>query len=205
MPLGVIKDMMSLAVEVKTDGNATEPLVLVVENDPDTQEFMIRALKAEGIACLSASSVDEAIAVLRNRRVTATVLDWGLDRSGSEVLSAAKELYPAMPIVAVSGLPFEVRTDAVVKKVDAFLDKPFSATVLTGQVKQLIERVLQQVPSITLPRRAEDIVPLSEVEAVYIRHVVQLLEGNKSKAAEALSIHRQTVAAALKQQDHSAN
>lgn len=199
---------MSDPAELKSNRLAAipDPLVLVVEDDPDTREFMTRALKAEGMTCLSASSVEEAIAVLQKQRVTATVLDWGLDRSGSEVLSVAKELHPAMPVVAISGLPFEVRTDAVVNKADAFLNKPFSATVLTGQVKQLIERVArQQVPAIPLPQRAEDIVALNQIEAAYIRHVVQLLHGNKSRAAEALQIHRQTVSAALKQQDNSAN
>jgi DNA-binding response OmpR family regulator len=173
-----------------------EPKVLVVEDDPDTREFMTKALEEVGMKCLTADSVGKALEVLQKEKVTAMVLDWGLDRSGSEVLCVAKGLYPQMPVVAISGLPFEVRTDAVVKKADAFLNKPFSATVLTGQVRQLVDR-LQQAPSIILPQRPEDILPLHEVDAIYIRHVVELLAGNKSRAAAALGLHRQTVATAL--------
>jgi len=173
------------------------PTILVVEDDRDTQDFMIRALKAEGMLCVSACSVGEALHLLQKAEVTATVLDWGLDRSGAEVLAVAKELYPRMPVVAISGMPFEVRTDAVVNKADAFLNKPFSATVLTNQVKQLIERA-RKTPSIELPQRAEDILPLEQVQTTYIRHVVELLEGNKTRAAEALGIHRQTVYAILR-------
>jgi two-component system response regulator RegA len=174
------------------------PLVLVVEDDPAAQDFMTRALAAEGISCVKASSVDTALEALQTRRMSATVLDWGLDRCGADVLNVAKELYPWMPVVAISGMPFEVRTDAVVNKADAFLNKPFSATVLTSQVKQLIGRA-HQSPGIALPQKPQDILPLEAVQEIYIRHVVDLLEGNKSRAAEALGIHRQTVASALKE------
>src|SRR5690348_91644 len=138
-----------------------KPLVLVAEDDPDAQHFIMEALKREGMSCLGASTVAEAIAELRREKPALTVLDWGLDRSGSEVLSVAKQLYASMPVVAISGMPFEVRTDAVVSKADAFLSKPFSATVLTSQVKQLIERS-RQAPGIPLPHKPEDILPLAE-------------------------------------------
>ncbi len=108
-----------------------------------------------------------------------------------------------MPVIAISGMPCDVRTDAVVQKADAFLHKPLSATVLVGQVKQLLERTRRE-PAIPLPENAEAILPLEKVQAMYIRHVVGLLGGNKSKAAEALGIHRQTVAAALKNEDQFA-
>ncbi len=173
-----------------------EPLVLVVEDDLETQGFITGALNGEGMSCIRASSVGEALEALQQEKVTATVLDWGLDRSGSEVLTVAKELYPAMPVLAVSGMPFEVRTDAVVNKADAFLEKPFSATVLVSQVKQLIERVRQR-PAIPLPQRPEDILSLEQIQTTYIQHAVELLGGNKTRAAEALGIHRQTVSAAL--------
>jgi two-component system response regulator RegA len=174
------------------------PTVLVVEDHQETREFMTGVLTAEGMSCVNADSVDSALKFLRKEKVSAMVLDWGLDRSGAEVLAVAKQLYPKMPVVAISGMPFEVRTDAVVNKADAFLNKPFSATVLVNQVKQLIERTRQE-PSIELPQRAEDILPLEQVQMTYIRHVVELLEGNKSRAAEALGIHRQTISSALKE------
>jgi DNA-binding NtrC family response regulator len=143
--------------------------------------------------------VTEAIAVLERERVTVTVLDWGLDRSGAEVLRVAKELYPYMPVLVMSGLPFDVRTDAVVAQADAFLEKPFSATVLINQVRQAMQRI-KRAPAIPLPQRAEDICPLEEIKNLYIQHVVELLDGHICRAAEALRIHRQTVSAVLKKQ-----
>ena len=175
---------------------ADKPLVLVVDDDPAMMVLMTNALENDGMQCVTATTVEEALKALQTYTISITVLDWGLDRCGSEVLSVAKELFPAMPVVAISGLPFEVRTDAVVQKADAFLHKPFSATVLTGQVKQLLERARR--PSIPLPQTPEAILSLQKVQAIYIRHVVALLGDNKSKAAAALGIHRQTISAALK-------
>jgi DNA-binding response OmpR family regulator len=174
-----------------------EPVVLLVEDDADTRDFMAKALKTDDIPCVTASSVAEALAALTREKIAVTVLDWGLDRSGAEVLRVAKELYPLMPVIAMSGLPFDVRTDAVVHQADAFLQKPFSATVLISQVRQFIERA-RQTPAILLPRRAEDICRLDEIKAIYIRHVVELFDGSISPAAEALGVHRQTVSAVLR-------
>ncbi|HZR19353.1 MAG TPA: DNA-binding response regulator [Verrucomicrobiae bacterium] len=185
--------------EFRVNGEALEqkPLVLVVDDDPDMQSLIIGALSRAGTTCVGASSVEEALTAMQTQKISLTVLDWGLDRSGVEVLTVARELYPSMPVVVISGMPLEVRTDAVVNKADAFLSKPFSATVLAGQVMQLIERT-RQAPAILLPQRPEDVLSLQEVQSIYIRHVVQLLEGNKSRAAEALGIHRHTISTSFK-------
>jgi len=100
-----------------------------------------------------------------------------------------------MPVLVMSGMPFDVRTDAIMEEADAFLLKPFSCIVLNKQVARLIER------DTFLPKRPEDILPLEEVKRVYIQHVVALLNNNASLAAEKLQIHRQTVSAALQQTD----
>ena len=94
-----------------------------------------RATEPQLLAALNvpAASVAEALAALQNHRVALTVLDWGLDRCGSEVLRESKTLYPQMPVIVMSGRPYDVRTDAIVGQADTFLMKPFSATVLKSQ------------------------------------------------------------------------
>ena len=115
------------------------PLILVVEDDRDTLELMTSALSTDGLSCVPAVSVAEAIAAVKQNKITLVVLDWGLDRNGGEVLQATRALYPEMPVIVVSGRPYDVRTDAIVGQADAFLHKPFSATVLRNQVAQLLE------------------------------------------------------------------
>jgi DNA-binding response OmpR family regulator len=174
-----------------------DPLILIVEDDDDLRQWMLSALAGNGISCVAAASVVEAIAALQDNRIALTVLDWELDRSGAAVLEEAKAHYPLMPVVVISGRPYDVRTDAMVARADAFLAKPFSATVLLSQVRQLLERA-KVAPRILFPEAPADIRPLGEIKEEYIRHVVHLLNDNASLAAEKLGIHRQTVSAALK-------
>ncbi len=102
-----------------------------------------------------------------------------------------------MPVIVISGRPYDVRTDAIVGQADAFLAKPFSTTVLKSQVSQLLKRA-RGVGQPLLPEKPEGIRPLGEIKELYIRHAVHLLNDNVSLAAERLGIHRQTVAAALR-------
>lgn len=171
--------------------------ILLVEDDADTRALLRDELAARGYTCVPAACVDEAIGILRTQSIDLTVLDWGLDRSGAEVLRAARELKPSMPVIVASGMPFDVRTDAVTQQADAFLQKPVSAAVVSGQVAQLLKRV-RNVPAPFLPRDPREVRRLEEVKALYIRSVVELFDGNLSLAAKAMGIHRQTVSTAVK-------
>jgi DNA-binding response OmpR family regulator len=182
---------LPLAVE------SDKPLILVVEDDEDMREWVVSALAEESLKSITAASVAEAIAVLQSNRVALTVLDWGLDRCGAEVLRVMKQQRPEVLVLVMSGLHHDVRTDAMVEQADAFLEKPFSATVLKHQVLRMLRRAEDQARAI-LPRNPEDIRPLSEIKELYIRHVVGLLNDNISLAAEKLGIHRQTVSATLR-------
>jgi DNA-binding response OmpR family regulator len=173
------------------------PRVLVVDDQADERQFMTESLSAQGFPCITAATVAEATEILRSQPVALMVLDWGLDRSGAEVLQAARTFHPHMPVVVVSGRSYDVRTDALVGQADAFLLKPFSATVLQCQVRQLLQRV-NEAPKAWLPQRAEEIRPVQAVKAAYVLHVLRLLDHNISLAAERLGIHRQTVGALLR-------
>jgi len=177
--------------------SAKKHLILLVDDDEAILEYLKPALSTNALSCITAASVAEAVAVLRqNNDIAVIVLDWGLDRCGAEVLRVARETRPNMPVIAISGLPYEVRTDAILQKVDAFLHKPLSGEVLHSQVTQLLQRV-SDIPTAFLPKRAEETLPLDDVKSIYIRHVVGLLDNNVSLAAKVLGIHRQTVSAAL--------
>lgn len=174
--------------------------VLVVDDDETLCQFACETLAREDIASLSANSVGEAIQALDTRKVALVILDWGLrgmgDTSGSEVLAHCKKTRPLTPVVIMSGLMFDWRTDATLREADGCLPKPFSATLLVGTVRQWLKR-LQQTPKVFLPQNEEEIFTLDHFKSLYIRHVVNLLNNNISLAASKLGVHRQTVAAAL--------
>ena len=192
------KDAMNGIASVSSASSAKKHLILLVDDDEAILEYLKPALSTNALSCITAASVAEAIEVLRQNKIALTVLDWGLDRSGAEVLRVARENCPNMPVIAISGLPYEVRTDAILQKVDAFLHKPLSGEVLHSQVTQVLQRV-SDIPTAFLPKRAEETLPLDDVKSIYIRHVVGLLDNNVSLAAKVLGIHRQTVSAALEQ------
>src|SRR2546425_1097161 len=117
-----------------------EALILVVEDDAAQRELMGNWLSMEGLPYITASSIADAIAALKGNKVNLLVLDWGLDRSGAEVLRECRVLNPQMPVIVVSGQLYDVRTDAMVAQAVAFLHKPLSGTVLTQQIRQLPKR-----------------------------------------------------------------
>jgi DNA-binding NtrC family response regulator len=173
------------------------PLVLVVEDDEMIRRLILQSLTKEGLSCISANSVSEAMATLETHRVAVTILDWQLDRCAADVLQEARRKYPRMSVLVISGRPdCDVRTDALLGEADAFLAKPFSTSVLSSQVRQMLKRT-EPVSPVVLPETPEAIRPLWEIKERYIRHVVHLLDGNISLAAEKLGIHRQTIGSAL--------
>jgi DNA-binding NtrC family response regulator len=188
---------------VKQDNNNLEdalstPLILVVDNEAGMRQLVHDTMRQAGLACIGAASVAEALAALKAHRIALTVLDWRMDDGcGDRVLHEARLHYPQMPVLVMSGQPYDVRTDAIVGQADAFLDKPLSGVVLQIQVMQLLKRA-QRFSQLLFPEVPEDIRLLSEIKDTYIRHAVRLLNGNVSLAAERLGIHRQTVAGALK-------
>lgn len=177
-----------------------EGLVLVVDDDEGIRQFIGDVLDREGIACVTASSVEEALDALGTNQISLTLLDWGLrgglDTSGAEVLKFCKERYPLMPVIVMSGMPIDVRTDATTRQADGFLAKPFNGTLIVAHVNQWLNRI-QRTSKSSLPQRGEDIVPLSHLENQYIRHVVQLVNYDIPLAAEKLGVSEETVSAAL--------
>jgi len=184
-----------------------DALVLVVDDEEHFRNMILSSLQRDQIACIAASGVEEAILALKTNPVSLLLLDWGLrghlDTSGVQVLDFCKENYPSIPAIVMSGQEFDVRTDALTKQADGFLQKPLSGTVITSLVRQWLNR-LENVPKVFLPAKVEEIIPLDEFKTLYIRHVLELVDYNISRAAEKLGVHRQTVAAALRDRDKTA-
>ena len=191
--------------QINTPATVNSPgdrdLILIVDDEEDVRKMISKCLERAGIASVTAASVEEAIAVIRSNKIALTLLDWGLhgpmDSSGSQVLRVCRELCPMMPVIVMSGLGLDVRTDAVIEQADGFLAKPFSNSVIRSHVNRWLER-LEATPKVFLPQRREDILLLGKFKRNYVRHCVQLLDNNVSLAAEKLGIHRQTVSDALR-------
>lgn len=189
---------------VETKARPTEGPVLVVDDEEGIRQLIGDVLDREGIPCVLAGSVEEALEALGNHRISLVLLDWGLrggmDTSGAIVLEYCKERFPLLPVIVMSGMPIDVRTDATTKQADGFLAKPFSATLIVAHVNQWLNRIKRTSKS-ALPQRGEDIVPLNKLESRYIRHVVQLLNDDVALAATRLGVSPQMIQAALQEED----
>src|SRR5579864_7710759 len=179
--------------EPKTDGRKR---VLVVDADQDFRRYITDCLQAEGISCITASSVSEALEALARNQVSVLLVDWFLDHVAIEVVRTARSSSALMPIIVMSGKAYNVKMDALMADADEFLEKTLGGSALAARVKRWIGR-LQAAPDVLLPMQEQDILLLDEVKYRYIRHVVQLVGSNISLAAQKLGVHRQTIYAAM--------
>lgn len=170
--------------------------VLVVDNDQDFRRYITDCLQAEGISCITASSVSEALEALARNSVSVLLVDWFLDHVAIEVVRAARSASALMPIIVMSGKSYNVKMDALMADADEFLEKSLGGSALATRVKRWIGR-LQAAPDVFLPLQEQDILLLDEVKYRYIRHVVELVGNNISLAAQKLGVHRQTIYAAM--------
>ena len=179
--------------EQKTDSGKR---VLVVDNDQDFRRYITDCLEAEGISCITATSVSEALEALARNKVSVLLVDWFLDHVATEVVRKARSISALMPIIVMSGKSYNVKMDALLADADEFLEKSVGGSALANRVVRWMSR-LQAAPDVFLPQREEDILLLDEVKYRYIRHVVQLVGDNISLAAQKLGVHRQTISAAM--------
>ncbi len=170
--------------------------VLVVDDDQDFRRYITDCIEAEGISCITATSVSEALEVLARNEVSVLLVDWFLDHVATEVVRRARAISPLMPILVMSGKTYNVKMDALLADADEFLEKTVGGSALANRVKRWMTRS-QTAPDVFLPRREEEIIPLDDVKSLYIKHVVQLVGNNVSLAAQKLGVHRQTISAAM--------
>ena len=196
MIIAVVFYTMPAPVTMKEPKTSSGKRVLVVDNDQDFRRYITDCLQAEGIPCITASSVSEALEALERNKVSVLLVDWFLDHVAIEVVRTARSSSALMPIIVMSGKPYNVKMDALMADADEFLEKTLGGSALATRVKRWIGR-LQAAPDVFLPLQEQDILLLDEVKYRYIRHVVELVGNNISLAAQKLGVHRQTIYAAM--------
>lgn len=174
--------------------------MLIVEDDEAFSAVLVDGFEAEDFIVDTARCSDEAYAMLDTGSFSIIVLDWNLinshrgEATSKGVLKKCKRLYPHVPVVVISGFnTIDVRNDAIQNGADSFLGKPFGVELLISHAKQWIERVAA-VDEHLWPIDIAGVLPLNEVQRKYVLRVLKLTGENVSRAAEALKIHRHTVA-----------
>jgi len=105
--------------------------ILIVDDESDICELVAGILQDEGYATRTARDSDEALNAIRTRRPNLLFLDIWLQGSkldGLQLLEAAKQEYPDLPIVMISGHGnIETAVAAIKQGAYDFIEKPFKA------------------------------------------------------------------------------
>lgn len=122
--------------------------VLVVDDEPAIRDTVRRALERRSWTVLEASSLDEAMAVLReggqdgagiDLLVADVVLEDGM--SGLTLAESALRLEPSLPVLFISGyVDLDVKLENVPDAVTDFIGKPMSVTRLLQKADDLLAR-----------------------------------------------------------------
>jgi two-component system KDP operon response regulator KdpE len=118
------------------DEGAAEPLVLVVEDEPQLVRFLRATLPPHGYRMVEAPTAAQALVEATTRAPDLVLLDLGLpDLDGVEVVRRIRE-WSRMPIVVVSARGQEQdKVEALDAGADDYLTKPFGTSELLARMR----------------------------------------------------------------------
>jgi excisionase family DNA binding protein len=101
----VKKDLLDRDI-LRTEEEAGQPTVLVVDDDPALQETFKVFLKRAGFSRIVVGTAKDARTALEKQKFDLCFLDLQLpDTTGDQLYAEAKFKYPDLPIVIVTGYP----------------------------------------------------------------------------------------------------
>jgi two-component system response regulator GlrR len=119
--------------------HANNQTILVVDDEPDMLENLIRLLGRKGYRCLAAQSAIEAIGLITRERPDLVITDLylpGMD--GLEITQHAQTRSPAIPVVLVTANASAAAHRQAFAAGAFFLAKPF----VSAELLALVQRAL---------------------------------------------------------------
>ncbi|KKR51084.1 MAG: Two component transcriptional regulator, winged helix family [Candidatus Curtissbacteria bacterium GW2011_GWA1_40_16] len=117
--------------------------VLIVEDDENQREVLIKLLVDDGFSVNSAGTGAEAIKFLEKFRPDIVLLDLGLpDISGETVLSASRKMYPDLPVIILTarGTSADV-VSGFRLGADDYVSKPYNIDEILARIKARLNRL----------------------------------------------------------------
>ena len=119
--------------------NRTPSIVLVVEDDWLLRLVAVEILEEAGFVALDAANADEAIVMLERREDIAAIItdvDMPGTMNGLKLAHAVRRRWPPIKIIVVSGKAHV--SDAELPSDARFLSKPYSVSVMIGELRSLL-------------------------------------------------------------------
>src|SRR5436305_14457031 len=115
--------------------------ILIIEDDPDTQQMLSMILASEGYDVLPASNGTLGLELLRKMGPDLVLLDWmlpGMD--GLEVCKRAREISTVPIIMLTAKTATEDRISGLDMGADDYLPKPFEPEELLARIRAQLRR-----------------------------------------------------------------
>lgn len=176
-----------------TEGASPSPSVLLVDDDERFRSRMARAFEERGYEVQQAGGYDGAAAIASNESTEYAVVD--LRMPGKSGLDVVRELYridPSTKIVVLTGYgSIATALEAVRLGATHYLTKPADVDEVIASFERSPGRAQEQRDSgeIETPQTPS----LARVEWEHIQRVLTDCDGNITKAAERLGIHRRSL------------
>lgn len=120
-------------------GKQQEKTVLVIEDDLDVLSTIIKYLKHLGYKVITATDGMEGLKKLQAGGYDLVITDIVMPYvSGVGVVTALKEKWPHIPVIAITGYGKEPEAVALEKKADLVLAKPVKMSVLKDYINGLL-------------------------------------------------------------------
>ncbi len=160
--------------------------ILVVDDDQPLRERLSRALADRDYTVLEAPGHAEAIAIARSHEIDRAIVDLRMEGVGGlTVIQDLRALHPDVQVVVVTGYG-SIATAVEAMRLGArdYLTKPANADQILAAFDTDGDP----------PAEPEYEVPsLAKVEREHIERVLQECNGNISRAARVLGMHRRTL------------
>jgi two-component system, response regulator RegA len=166
----------------------TSTTILVVDDDDRLRERLAQAFADRGHRALAAPDHATAIEIARGAAIDRAVVDLRMPgANGLVVVRDLVALHPAIVIVVVTGYgSIATAVEAVRLGARDYLTKPCNA----DQILAAFDADPEPAPSADL---SYEVPSLARLEREHIERVLRECNGNVSKAARVLGMHRRTL------------
>ena len=115
-------------------------VILIIEDDCDVLSMIVKHVKHMGFDVVTAADGMEGMKQLESGGFDLVITDIVMPYiSGVGVVSAMKQKYPHIPVIAITGYGKEPEAAAMEKEADLVLAKPVKMSVLIEHIKRLIK------------------------------------------------------------------
>jgi len=115
--------------------------ILSVDDEPDIRELLSESLTMAGYRVSTAALPDDAKRIVKDDPPNLIILDFQIEEGdGLILIDEIRAMRPGVPIMLLTGAVFgegAVR-DAIERKVDSYLDKTASLSVILAEVDRLL-------------------------------------------------------------------